>query len=195
MEPITQGTDAPAREEESPTPPKRMSVRRRAILMVELLFLIILMAVILAIGSGKIQIEQVISASMEPTLMTGDVILADANATPGLYEIVCLNNPQDHDEKLVKRIMGVPGDEIKIQDRTIYINNCMEVSKQILENSIEWMNMKTRVPQDAVFVLGDNRNNSYDSLNFGPVPYEQIRGVVRAIIWPPKHWGRPRALH
>jgi signal peptidase I len=132
---------------------------------------------------------------MEPTLMVGDVILSDANATPGQYDIICLNNPEDHDEKLVKRIMGVPGDEIKIQDRAIYINNREEVSKQILENSIAWGNMKTRVPEDAVFVMGDNRNNSYDSLNFGPVPYKQIRGVVWAIVWPPKHWGRPKALH
>lgn len=184
---------------ESPTPAaaswRPMTPKRRAIMMAELMFLLVLIGALLAIGSGKIQIDKVISGSMEPTLAIGDVIVSDANAMPSRYDVICLNNPEKPAEKLVKRILGVPGDEIKVLDRILYINKKKEVSDQIMENALAWKDVNIRVPDDAIFVMGDNRNNSYDSLDFGPVPFGQIRGVVWAIVWPPRHWGRPRALH
>jgi signal peptidase I len=46
-----------------------------------------------------------------------------------------------------------------------------------------------------MFVMGDNRNNSYDSLNFGPVTIDSILGRVGVVVWQPTRWGRPGALH
>jgi signal peptidase I len=167
---------------------------RRLRLMIGLLILLFLMGILLALASNKLQIEQVISDSMAPTLLVGDEILSDANAMPDRYQIICFNSPEDADEKLVKRIIGVPGDEIRIRDGIIYVNGKEEYSPQV-DNRIQWKDIKVTIPRSGVFVLGDNRNNSHDSLNFGPVPYKNIRGVATMIIWPPSHWGRPKALH
>lgn len=182
-------------QEERVTAEKPVPLRRRARLMAGLLVLLVLIGINLAIGSGKLQVEKVISASMEPTLMVGDRILVDGNAVPNRYDIVCLSSPEASGEKLVKRLMAIPGDLFMIQDGTITINGQKEISNKIIENSIDWKDMKVKVPKDTVYVLGDNRNNSHDSLNFGPVPYHHIRGVVNFIIWPPRRWGRPQKLH
>lgn len=176
-------------------PRRRMSLRRRVVLMMELLFLLLLVGALLAISSQKVQFEKVISSSMEPTLMVGDIILSDAGAQPHRYDIICLNSPEDIKEKLVKRIIGEGGDHIRIRDGIISVNGKEEYSDKIKENTIEWKDIDVDVPYDAFFVLGDNRNNSHDSLNFGPVPFDHIRGVVWAICWPPTQWGHPARLH
>src|SRR5690349_4784957 len=88
---------------------KRVSLRRRAWIMACLLILLILVGINLAISSGKLQTEKVISASMEPTLQVNDVILSDAGALPKKYDIVCLNDPEEAGGKLVKRIIGESG--------------------------------------------------------------------------------------
>ena len=174
---------------------EEVSVKHRARIMIGLLFLLLLMGCLLAIASGKLQIEQVISESMEPTLLVGDTLLVDGNALPNRYDVVCLADPENPEDKLVKRIMGIPGDEIRIVSGVIYINGKEEYSEQIRGNSISWPNVKVVVPANNVFVLGDNRNNSHDSLNFGPVPYKLIRGVVTMIIWPKKRMSRIKPLH
>lgn len=196
MDPLTSlpdVNDAPV-----PPPPAPVPIRRRVRLIVELTFLLVLMGAILALASNKFQFEEVVSASMVPTLKIGDIILTDANAAPRRYDIVCLKSPEegaDKDEKYVKRIMGVPGDTIVIQSGIIYLNGIEEYSKAIPDNKIIWHDDRIRIPEDKLFLMGDNRNNSYDSLNFGPVPYSNITGVVQLIVWPPSHWGRPQKLH
>ena len=176
-------------------PAPRARFGRRIRLVIGLLILLVLMAVNLAIGSGKIQIEKVISESMEPTLLIGDVIVADANEMPQRYDVAVLMNSQDDEEKLVKRVIGMPGDTIEIRDGIIYINGEEEYSTQVTDNVISWPNTRVRVPPNSVFVIGDNRNNSFDSLNFGPVPFDNLHGVVSAIIWPPSRMSRPAPLH
>ena len=177
--------------------PAPVPIRRRARLAVELTILLVLMGAILALASNKFQFEEVVSASMVPTLQIGDIILTDANAAPRRYDVICLISPEDpaREEKFVKRVMGLPGDVITIQDGILAINGQEEYSKAIPDNKIVWYNSKIKVPEQRLFLLGDNRNNSYDSLNFGPVPYDNITGVVQFIVWPPKRWGRPQKLH
>jgi signal peptidase I len=176
-------------------PQEEASPRRRSRLMIGLVILLALAAVNLAILAGKVQFEKVVSASMEPTLQVGDVIFSDADGSRDRYEVVCLMNPQVPDEKLVKRIIGLPGDVIRIEDGILYLNGREEYSANITDNKISWPNTKIKVPEDTVFVLGDNRNNTCDSLDFGPVPYDNIRGVVRGIVWPAGRWGRLPSLH
>jgi len=187
-------------ETPTPEPPDaqaspHFTLSRRLRLMIGLLILLLLMSILLALASNKLQIEEVISDSMDPTLVVGDRLISDANAMPDRYQVICFNSPEDPDEKLVKRIIGVPGDVIRIRDGSLYINGKEETSTQIRDNQIQWRDIKVTVPRDGLFVLGDNRNNSHDSLNFGTVPYKNIRGVATLIIWPPSHWGRPKALH
>lgn len=177
--------------------PAPVPIRRRARLVIELTILLVLMGAILALASNKFQFEEVISASMTPTLRIGDIILTDANAAPRRYDVVCLISPEDpaREEKFVKRVMGLPGDIIMIQDGILSINGQEEYSKAIPDNKLVWYNERIKVPEGKIFLMGDNRNNSYDSLNFGPVPYENITGVVQFIVWPPSRWGRPQKIH
>ncbi|OPZ07304.1 MAG: Signal peptidase I U [candidate division BRC1 bacterium ADurb.BinA292] len=185
-------TVAPTHAPLADSPPR---LRRRLRVMVGLLILLVLMGVNLAIASGKVRFEKVISGSMEPTLLIGDVLLMDANAVPDQYDIVVLNDPEEPGGKLVKRIIGMPGDRIVLRGGILYLNGKEEYSTQVTSNHISWEDTRFKVPEDHVFVLGDNRNNSVDSLNFGPVSYEEIRGVVSAVIWPPSRWRKPAPLH
>ena len=165
--------------------PPSEALRRRVYVMALLLTLLVLMGINLALGSGKLRVEQVISRSMEPTLRVGDRVLVDANAFQDRYKVICFENPEKEGENLVKRVMGLPGDRIRIRNGVLYVNGRDEYSPHVRSNRISRrQHLNLRVPEGYVFVLGDNRNNSYDSLDFGPVPYEKIHGVVWAIIWP-----------
>ncbi len=169
----------------------KVNLKRRARLMIALVVLLVLMAVNLAIGSGRLQIDKVVSSSMEPTLLIGDVLLGDVNAMPGRYDIVILDDPENEGEKLVKRIMGLPGDTIVIRSGLLSINGAEDYSPHVSENRIDGRDFKTRVPDGHIFVLGDNRNDSYDSLSFGALPMDSIRCVMMATIWPPARWSTP----
>lgn len=191
MDPTTKATPSEPTQEIPPPP-----MRRRVRLVIELILLLILMGGMLALVSDKIRFERVISPSMEPTLMVGDTIMTDANAPCKRYDIICFKDPdQKSQDILVKRVMGMPGDTIVIQDGILYINGKEEYSTAITDNKMAWNNDKVRVPEDCLFVMGDNRNNSEDSRVFGPVPRKNITGVATLIVWPLKHWGRPKKIH
>ncbi|MBO5371650.1 MAG: signal peptidase I [Lachnospiraceae bacterium] len=110
------------------------------------------------------------SGSMENTIMTGDRLfgnrLAYKNHAPERGDIVIFAFPDDETETYVKRVIGLPGETVVIEDGKIYIDG----SKTPLEENYlkdEWIvatgPYAFEVPEDAYFVLGDNRNNSYDA--------------------------------
>jgi len=154
--------------------------------------LLLLFAVMYAIHYDFIRIYVVVSESMAPTLEVGDRILVDS---AGLYErhsIISFQDPtrrHNPDEQLIKRIVGMPGDRIEIRGGLLVVNGEPQYSPDVTSDVINWPDVKVDVPLHHVFVLGDNRNNSEDSLNFGPLPETDISGVLTAIIWPPGRWG------
>lgn len=87
--------------------------------------------------------------------------------------------------RLIKRVIGVPGDEIEIKDGKVYVNN-----ELLNENYIKGITSKKImdypiiVPEDQLFVMGDNRENSRDSRMFGFVDYRSVEGKIRYKIWP-----------
>lgn len=176
-------------------PAVRGPMRYRVRIMLGLAVLLVLVGANLAIRSGKLRMEKVISESMEPTLMVGDTLLVDANALPERYDVVVLLNPQDATDKLVKRIIATSGEVVMISGGIIYVNRQEEYSAEIPDNAVETADMRAKVPAGCVWVMGDNRNNSADSREFGPVPYENIVGVVKSVIWPPDRWGTPKKIH
>lgn len=88
-------------------------------------------------------------------------------------------------EELIKRVIGVPGDEISVQNGRLYVNNELQkepyVNRDLPDRSFF---APVTVPKGRYFMMGDNRANSRDSRFFGPVPKENIEGEAFLLFWP-----------
>jgi signal peptidase I len=107
---------------------------------------------------------------------------------PQRGDIVILHPQQRDDRDLVKRIIGVPGDQFEIRDGTVYINGRPLIEPYIKE---PWHGdyKAVVIPAHEFFVMGDNRNGSLDSRAFGLVNEDDIIGKAMASWWPKKDWG------
>ena len=109
------------------------------------------------------------SGSMEPTIMTGDRIigsrLAYGFSDPQRGEIIIFDYPDDESVQYVKRIIGLPGEEIRISGGNVYIDGSSDPLDEpyIMEPMAAAPDAVYVVPEDCYFVLGDNRNHSNDS--------------------------------
>ncbi|MBU5425607.1 signal peptidase I [Tissierella pigra] len=93
------------------------------------------------------------------------------------------------DEKyIIKRVIGVPGDIIDIKDGDVYLNGHKLEEDYIKGNTFarEDLGYPLTIPEDKVFVLGDNREHSLDSRDLGLIDYSQVKGKVTFRIWPLK---------
>lgn len=129
------------------------------------------------------------SYSMGPTFHIGDFLIADMtyykNHAPLNGEIAVFKTPT-HDEKFwVKRIIATEGQKVKISNGKVYINNKFIKEPYIQEAPTYTWGTKT-VPENYVFVLGDNRNNSYDSHIFGFLSNKNLQGKILFRYWPLK---------
>jgi len=142
--------------------------------------------------SERIRVE---SISMQPNLYAGDFVIVNKLAyklgEPQRGDIIVFRYPPDPDQTpYIKRIIGLPGDQIHIAEGEIFINGKLLTEPYIQVNTNrggDWT-----VPENSLFVLGDNRNNSSDSRAWGMVPLENIIGKAIVIYWPPENW---RVLH
>lgn len=127
------------------------------------------------------------SGSMEPTLVPGDKVVAFRINKIKRKDIVIFFNPLNKKEILVKRVIGLPGETIKIENGKVFINGKPLIEPYIKEPPSYFLR-KTKIPPKNYFVLGDNRNNSEDSSVYGPVPRDLIIGKDIFIYWPPSRW-------
>ena len=84
-------------------------------------------------------------------------------------------------------MIGVPGDSVRIAEGEVYVNG--KVLNEAYINADPAYVGTWTVPDDNLFVLGDNRNNSSDSHNWGFVPYDKVIGKAVFVYWPPTQWG------
>lgn len=132
---------------------------------------------------ARVRVENI---SMETTFMPGDVLVVNKLAYKlGDYktgDVVIFHNPNYEKEDFIKRIIGTPGDTVVIKDGKVYVNGNLLQEKYISQAPMyegEW-----RVPSDALFVLGDNRNESSDSHVWGYVPLTDVVGKALFVYWP-----------
>ncbi|MGI8648805.1 MAG: signal peptidase I [Rubrobacter sp.] len=109
------------------------------------------------------------------------------NEPPGPFSGIAslLPGGSDPRQDLIKRVIGVPGDEIQVQEGNLFVNGELQnepyVNPELPDSSFYG---PFTVPEDHVFMMGDNRANSQDSRVFGPVPYENIEGEAFLLFWP-----------
>jgi signal peptidase I len=139
--------------------------------------------------SERIRVE---SISMQPTLYPGDYVIVNKlayrfNHRPDRGDVIVFRYPPDPEAiPYIKRIIGLPGDQILITDGKVYVNGQLVVEPYLVVSTNrggDWT-----VPDGQLFVMGDNRNNSSDSRSWGFVPLENIIGRAELIYLPPQHW-------
>ncbi len=170
----------------------------------------ILVAIVIAlfIRTFVVQAFKIPSGSMKQTLQIGDHILVNKFIygvkipylrknilpikKPRRGDIIVFKYPVDPDKDFIKRVIGIPGDEIEIRDKRLYVNQ-----KQVnhdygvyTDSRILSAHVRPRdnfgpitVPQQSLFVMGDNRDESFDSRFWGFVDYKALNGKAFIIYW------------
>ena len=142
------------------------------------------------------QAYKIPAGSMLNTLQIGDHIIANkfifTRSQPQRGDIVVLPFPKDPSIDYVKRVIGLGGETIEIRNKDIYINGIMLKEDYVIKDSSTIIpkdsgprdNLEPLlIPNDSLFVLGDNRDNSYDSRFFGYVKRESLKAKVIYIYW------------
>ena len=174
-------------------------------------------AILLAlfIRTFVVQAFKIPSGSMEPTLLVGDHILVNkfvygiklpfTNKTlvsisePQRDDVIVFIYPVDKSKDFIKRVIGLPGDRIEIIGQKIYINGEQYDDKNGFYSNRGKASGRylgkanfgpVTVPEGHLFVMGDNRNHSYDSRFWGFVPTNSVKGEAFIIYWSWPHWER-----
>ncbi|MCR2804990.1 signal peptidase I [Paenibacillus soyae] len=141
--------------------------------------------------------------SMQPNFETSERLIVNKILydirEPKFGEVIVFDVPEQ-DRKFIKRVIGVPGDKVRLEGDDLYINDVL-VEEPYIKDAIEAAHAEgrlyntekdfpnesvteTTVPEDTIFVLGDNRGNSTDSRVIGFVKDEEIVGRADVIFWP-----------
>ncbi len=191
--PLNQPYWPPQQQQYPPGPPqdsetKSEHVLRRiglagwsALLLIPFLILLTLFLMLVFVGRPYI----VHGSSMFPTLHDGDrvfVVPYRGNTTPDRGDVVVLRDVAGSSEMLIKRVVGLAGDKLTFKDHEVIVND-----KYHHKNTNVYVSEPTRsilVPDNTLFVMGDNEAHSYDSRIFGPVPSSKVVGKALMIFWP-----------
>lgn len=125
--------------------------------------------------------------SMNNTLINGDIlILNKLDRSYERFDVVVIDIGET---KIIKRIIGLPGESVEYIDNKLYINKKLVDSREFeytSDFSLEELYGYSILPKDYYFVVGDNRDNSYDSRypEIGLIKKNQIKGVTKLRIWP-----------
>ncbi len=174
-------------------------------------------AILLAlfIRTFVVQAFKIPSGSMEPTLLIGDHILVNKFiygvkipfirktlvpvSEPDRGDIIVFIYPVDPSKDFIKRVLGVPGDKVEIIDEKLFVNDqpyagdpgvYTKRSARAGNPGSKYNFGPVTVPEGHYFVMGDNRDHSYDSRFWGFVPEASIKGEAFMIYWSWPHWDR-----
>lgn len=144
-----------------------------------IIILIVVISVKLFIASPVV----VNGTSMNDTLKDGDVMILDKIGMKinGLkrLDIVVVRTKKS---KIIKRVIGLPGETIECRDGKIYINDELLEEEYVKGETLDFS--KVEIPSNMYFVMGDNRKVSMDSRSIGPVSKKDIMGYVKVIVFP-----------
>jgi signal peptidase I len=168
----------------------------------------------LFIRTFVVQAFKIPSGSMIPTLLIGDHILVNKFVygvrlpilgtevlpvgEPHRGDVVVFIYPQDESKDFIKRVVGVAGDSIEVRDKRLYVNGKAAVDSHarfVEGEDGEFVSPRDnfgpfKVPPGYIFVMGDNRDRSYDSRFWGPVALDKVKGKAFLIYWSWNSGGR-----
>jgi len=212
MPPVTKGRGGiaagEAAEDEAPGPVSRTAAKPKSTVREYAEALAVAFILALFIRTFLVQAFKIPSGSMLETLQIGDHILVNKLrygvrmpvvgkrvvkfADPRRGDIIVFVYPVDPSKDFIKRVIGEPGDTVEVKHKQVYING-QKIDDQwghFVEGPGENSRLSPRdnfgpvtVPPDQVFVMGDNRDRSYDSRFWGFVPLDDVRGKAFVIYW------------
>jgi signal peptidase I len=208
-----------ARQEENPAevrePAADKPFRKKHIVREYAESIIIAALLALVIRTFIVQAFKIPSGSMEDTLAIGDHILVNKFLygtkipftdkkilkirDPSRGDVVVFEYPEDPSKDFIKRVIGTPGDEVEVRNKKVFVNgkiyeNPHEIHKELgivpKEQNPRDNFGPIKVPEGALFVMGDNRDRSYDSRFWGYVKYDKIKGLafIKYWSWDKEHW-------
>jgi signal peptidase I len=143
--------------------------------------------IVVNLATARIRVD---GSSMEPSLHDGEFVVINRLAyrwcNPDRGEVIVFHFPLDPQRRFIKRIIGLPGDSIAVHNGQVFVNGSLIQEPYIAappNYEGDWI-----VETGRVFVLGDNRNNSLDSQNWGTLPLDEIIGKAVVIYWPFEDW-------
>jgi len=158
----------------------------------DLLEIVLLALVIYIVIIFLVQTVHVMGQSMEPTLQNDDFLIASKISyrlhAPQRGDIVVFRPSTDPAHDYIKRIIGIPGDHLRIVNAQVFING-RQLKEAYLNEAWTsfntWNNGEEQVvPPDSYFVMGDNRNHSTDSRYLGYQKKDQFLGKAWVRVWP-----------
>lgn len=156
--------------------------------------IILAIVVVVAIRSFLVQPFLVNGASMEPNFSSNDYLLIDEISyrfqQPARGDVIVFHYPGDEKSYFIKRVIGLPGEKISISNGEIMIFKSQNSDGFVLKENYLPVGLKTGGNEEVVlkdgqyFVMGDNRNYSFDSRSWGSLNKSEIVGIVRLRLWP-----------
>ena len=162
----------------------------------DILVTLAIAAVIFLMLRTTVQSFDIDGPSMQPNFYTGQRVLVNKVVykfrEPQRGDVIIFPSPNSQQGDLIKRVIGLPGESVEIKNGIVYIHKDGQVFpldepyvKEPARNDFKG----SQIPENAYFVLGDNRNHSDDSRSGWVVPRQNIIGEAWLITWPPSAWG------
>lgn len=149
---------------------------------------LLLLLLILVVRATLVVPVRVTSASMLPTFEAGDVVLVSRLAPDvedlARGDLVVFDDPASGDRTL-KRVVGLPGERVAILDGVLHVDGEPQEEVWVTDPLDGYYSRALTAGEEEVVVLGDNRGNSIDSRDYGPVTEEDLVGRVLVRLWPP----------
>ncbi len=142
---------------------------------------IVIVVVVVLIRTFIITPVRVDGDSMKNTLKNGDILLLYKLSSINRFDIIVLDEEKDN-EKIIKRVIGLPGDTVAIKKGKIYINDKVIDDEYAYGETSDYD--KVTLGDDEYFILGDNRLISKDSRYFGPIKEKEIKGKIAFRLFP-----------
>lgn len=154
----------------------------------ETIFLALILFVVINAVSSRVRVENI---SMKPTLQPGYLLVVNKLAykfsQPKHGDVIVFHYQGSLNDDYIKRVIGLPGDEVNIANGVVTVNGHVLREPYIAANPSYTGNWK--VEENSLFVLGDNRNNSSDSHQWGFVDFDDVVGKALFIYYPFKAIG------